>query len=862
MPVEPKLSRFKQNVLSKYQIYNSIFMTLPFDAITKTGVLLPLFHETCEKGFKRGDDPTTIVDTFFKKYQARRSNESQINLLFRFIQYIERQVVLFDAIEDAAFPIVNNMEGIGTLRNLKGSSISQNKLEELQEYLEEFKVRIVLTAHPTQFYPGSVLGIITDLSKAIKENNLNDINNLFGQLGKTLFFKREKPTPYNEAKSLIWYLENVFYQSFGDIYNYIQQNIYSDDKKHNEIIDIGFWPGGDRDGNPFVKPNTTWKVARKLKQSILKKYYEDLKSLRRKLTFRGVEERIIRLETILYKYSIDLDTDDTITARELIAELLSLRNLVVKEHQSLYESEINNLINRVHLFGFHFATLDIRQDSRIHHDVFTTAIDHLISTGTSSFPKNYHDLSEAEQIDILSKANDSIADLDVFEDEMVRNTLKTISVIKDIQASNGEKGANRYIISNNQTALNMMQLFAMLKIVAFKEELPVDVVPLFETITDLENAPSVMEQLYTNPAYMAHVKARGMKQTIMLGFSDGTKDGGYLMANWGIYKAKELLTEMSRKYDITAIFFDGRGGPPARGGGKTHQFYSSLGPTIEDKEVQLTIQGQTISSNFGTLDSSQYNLEQLISSGINNRIAGDKNKLSDEDRTVMNDLAVTSYQTYKDFKSHAMFIPYLERMSTLKYYAKTNIGSRPSKRGTSDKLIFSDLRAIPFVGSWSQLKQNVPGFYGVGTALKQYEDRGEFDKVEQLYNNSKFFKTLLENSMMSLTKSFFDLTKYMSQDEEFGDFWNIIYTEYQTTKRLLLKLTGYKELMENEPSGKASIEVRESIVLPLLTIQQYALKKIQELNKAEVIDEEQIKIFEKIVTRSLFGNINASRNSA
>ena len=349
----------------------------------------------------------------------------------------------------------------------------------------------------------------------------------------------------------------------------------------------------------------------------------------------------------------------------------------------------------------------------------------------------------------------------------------------------------------------------------------------------------------------------------MLGFSDGTKDGGYLMANWGIYKAKELLTEMSRRYDITAIFFDGRGGPPARGGGKTHQFYSSLGPTIEDKEVQLTIQGQTISSNFGTLDSSKYNLEQLISSGIKNRIDGEKNILSDKDRVVITNLAETSYETYKDFKNHPMFIPYLERMSTLKYYAKTNIGSRPSKRGTSDKLIFSDLRAIPFVGSWSQLKQNVPGFYGVGTALKQYEDRGEFDKVEQLYNNSKFFRTLLENSMMSLTKSFFDLTKYMSKDEEFGEFWNIIYTEYLTTKRLLLKLTGYEELMENEPSGKASIEVRESIVLPLLTIQQYALKKIQELEKAGVADDdEEKKIFEKIVTRSLFGNINASRNSA
>lgn len=862
MSVEPKLSRFKHNVLSKYQIYNSIFMTLPFDTITKTGVLLPLFHETCKKGFENGDDPTTIVDTFFKKYQARRSKPSQINLLFRFIQYIERQVVLFDAVEDAAFPIVNNMEGIGTLRNLKESAVSENRLEVLKDYLEEFKVRIVLTAHPTQFYPGSVLGIITDLTEAIKQNDLNKITNLFAQLGKTPFFKREKPTPYDEAVSLIWYLENVFYQSFGEIYNYIQQNIYDDSRKHNEIINIGFWPGGDRDGNPFVKPDTTLKVAERLKKSILKKYYADLKNLRRKLTFRGIEERIIHLESIMYNFSIDLNTPDQMSSKELIRELLDIRNTIVKEHQSLYVSDINNLINRVRLFGYYFATLDIRQDSRIHHSVFTTVIDYLIKKGNPSFPKNYHTLSEKEQIKILSHVSEADIEIDAFEDEMVRNTLKTIEAIQVIQKMNGEKGANRYIISNNQTALNVIQLFAMLKMVAFKEELTVDVVPLFETITDLENAPMVMEQLYTNPVYRAHLKARGNKQTIMLGFSDGTKDGGYLMANWGIYKAKELLTEMSRKYDISAIFFDGRGGPPARGGGKTHQFYASLGPNIEDKEVQLTIQGQTISSNFGTLHSSQYNLEQLISSGMFNRIGKDKLALSDEDRIVMNDLAESSYKAYKDFKSHPMFIPYLERMSTLKYYAKTNIGSRPSKRSNSDKLVFSDLRAIPFVGSWSQLKQNVPGFFGVGTALKAYEDRGEFDKVEALYKNSKFFKTLLENSMMSLTKSFFDLTKYMSQDEEFGAFWNIIYNEYLTTKSILLKLTGYKELMENEPSGRASINVRESIVLPLLTIQQYALKKIQELEKEEQLDEEQIKIFEKIVTRSLFGNINASRNSA
>jgi len=278
--------------------------------------------------------------------------------------------------------------------------------------------------------------------------------------------------------------------------------------------------------------------------------------------------------------------------------------------------------------------------------------------------------------------------------------------------------------------------------------------------------------------------------------------------------------------------------------------------------VQLTIQGQTISSNFGTLNSSQYNLEQLISSGIHNNLSDVDLSMVSDNREVMNNLADLSYQAYVDFKKHPKFISYLEHMSTLKYYAKTNIGSRPSKRGKAKGLVFEDLRAIPFVGSWSQLKQNVPGFFGVGTALKYYEDSNEFEKAQKLFKTSSFFKTLIENSMMSLSKSFFDLTKYMKDDPEYGEFWTIIYTEYKTTKRLILKLTGYTELMQEEPSGKASIKVRESIVLPLLTIQQFALKQIQELEKETNKDVDRIAIFEKLVTRSLFGNINASRNSA
>ena len=859
MSVQPKLTRFNQNVLSKYQIYDSIFTTLPFDTINRTGVLLPLFHATCKKGFENGDDPTTIVESFFEKYQARRPADSRIDLLFRFIQYIERQVVLFDAIEDAAFPIVNNMDGIGTLRSLKETAFSGKKMDELRRYLEEFKVRIVLTAHPTQFYPGSVLGIITDLSKAIRANNLTEIRNLLGQLGKTPFFKKKKPTPYDEAVSLIWYLENVFYKSFGQIYNYIQENIFDGSEINNDILNIGFWPGGDRDGNPFVTPEITLQVAKRLKDTLIKNYYRDARRLRRKLTFEGVEAKIVAIETELWK--IITNQESELTLEHFRSEIETIKELIINEHQSLYAKEVNSYLNKIHLFGFHFASLDIRQDSRKHAYFFNNMVDALLENKSKILPSNYHELTEKEQVKILSEIKGEL-DMSLIKDEETLKALNTMKAIQTIQQTNGEKAANRYIISNNQTTLNVMQLFAMLKLVAFHDKLTVDIGPLFETITDLENAPSVMEDLYTNPAYAAHLKSRGNKQTIMLGFSDGTKDGGYLMANWAIYKAKEKLTEVSRKYGIKVIFFDGRGGPPARGGGKTHNFYASLGPTIEDKEVQLTIQGQTISSNFGTLESSQYNLEQLISSGIKNRISDADLRMLPENRAVMNDLAERSYKAYSNFKAHPKFISYLEHMSTLKYYAKTNIGSRPSKRGKSDSLVFEDLRAIPFVGSWSQLKQNVPGFFGVGTALKHYEDSGEFEKVKTLFKTSDFFKTLIANSMMSLSKSFFDLTRYMSEDPSYGEFWNIIYTEYETTKRLILKLTGYTELMQEEPAGKASIAVRESIVLPLLTIQQFALKKIQELEEADIKDQEQFDVYEKMVTRSLFGNINASRNSA
>lgn len=851
-----KEERFQKHVLSKYQIYNSIFMTLPFDSITKTGVLLPLFEELCVSGYEQGKNPTEIIHEFYQQYRPEFDEKQQINLLFSFIQYIERQVVLFDAIEEATFSIINNTEGRGTLRSIKDEAHEKNKREALKDYLKRFKVRPVLTAHPTQFYPGSVLGIITDLAKSIEKNKLDEIELLLAQLGKTPFFKKSKPSPFDEAVSLIWYLEHVFYQAAHNIYRFAKTHIFDGEQLPNELINLGFWPGGDRDGNPFVTAEITLEVAARLRRSLMKNYYKDVRKMKRRITFDHAEPLVLALEE---KLAAELNPSFTVAGDrtpEFLKDLASLKEILETQHEGLFVTLVDELIEKMNLFGCYFASLDIRQDSRIH----TKAIMAIAQAYPEIIPMNYPHLDAQQKIDLLGGLHGKV-DVDKIKDEMGQQTLASIYAMKSIQEKNGAKACERYIISNNGSVVNVMEAFAMIRLCDW-ETPNCDVIPLFETIDDLKAADKVMEALYTNSEYQKHLQRRGNRQSIMLGFSDGTKDGGYLMANWAIYRAKERLTEVSRAHGITALFFDGRGGPPARGGGKTHQFYASLGNTIEHEEVQLTIQGQTISSNFGTIASCQYNLEQLISSGIANEIfSPDQANIAPEQRLILAQLADLSYSAYQDFKNHPKFLPYLEKISTLKYYAKTNIGSRPAKRGSSDQLNFSDLRAIPFVGSWSQLKQNVPGFYGVGIALEALKAQGKMTELQELYKTSAFFRTLLENSMMSLSKSYFPLTQYLKDDPEFGGFWQLIYQEYLRSKDLVLEVSGLDQLMEDSRAMRASIGVRERIVLPLLTIQQYALRSIQEIHKGEKNDRD-LAIYEKMVTRSLFGNINASRNSA
>lgn len=854
------INNFKRNVTDKYTIYNSLFAALPFSGIANVGAFLPILLQACIDGYAEGKSPMQIIDHFFEQHTNAEVQAGKVDRLFKVVQYIERQIVLFDAIEDAAFTTVNNIDGPGSLKSLVNEAAFAGKTLALKNKLRKFKVRVVLTAHPTQFYPGSVLGIIHDTNEAISRNDFHTINLYIQQLGITPFFNKKQPTPYDEALNLMWYLENILYHSIGNIYNYVEREIFDNNfDGDNPFIELGFWPGGDRDGNPFVNAETTVKVAEALRSAAIVCYYRDVRKLARRLTFTGVDTMIHSLEQQLYENVFRPKESKPVTKDELLQQLTEMRKLVVSKHHSLFLQRIDSLIHKVKIFGTHFAALDIRQDSRIHTQVLTDINTTLQSRGEKGIlPPRYAAFSQEEKIKVLSSFNMQLDPMQ-FPAGITRDTLQSIYAIKSIQQINGEAGCQRYIISNCQTTVNVMEVFGLFRLCGWKAEtLTVDIVPLFETIDDLSEAETIMEFLYALPVYKQHLQQRQQQQTIMLGFSDGTKDGGYLQANWSIYTAKENLTAISRKYDIKAKFFDGRGGPPSRGGGKTNKFYASLGNNIENEEIQLTIQGQTITSNFGTIQSSQYNLEQLLSAGLSNELFADtRMQLSQHDRHLLDELGKISYEAYQSFKKHPLFLSYLQQFSPLNYYSKSNIASRPAKRG-SGELRFEDLRAVPFVGSWSQLKQNVPGYFGVGTALQHMKDNGSWDDIKAMFRNVLFFRTLIDNSMMSMLKSSFALTQYIKDDPKYGAIWELIKKEFDLTATLVLELSDSTELLQDDKTGRASIQMRDKIVLPLLTIQQYSLHQLHEAETDPAMKE----VYEKLITRSMFGIINAARNSA
>ncbi len=840
------------NLQAIYQKQAKRFLGLPFEDLPQVGSLLIGFSEYCVQALKEEKSPDDIVRQFFNEVADVHEEKEQVELLFWFLQFIERQVVLFDAIEDAIFEKTHDRSAPGSLEEWLKREDDLSKTS-----LEDYRIRLVLTAHPTQFYPSQIIGILQDLTVAIGNKDEESVGELLLQMAKTSFSNAHKPTPLDEAVFLAQYLDQIFYPTISSF----QQTLNTKLGDLPTAVELGFWPGGDRDGNPYVTAQITETVVNMLHQRVLNKYLTELEQLKHRLTFKHILERLdniaARLQATLQKalQQPNIVTLPYSTPLEFKNDLIALKNIIDEQHGGLYSDKVEHLISAVTCFGFHYASLDIRQDSLVHSQLIHEIFQKL------NISNNYINKTEDERLLILQECFNKQAPISLpsfLEGSIQNETITLFRSIKNLQNIVGEDGLNRYIISHTQSAHHVLEVMLLLYWCGFeKNAIPMNIVPLFESIEDLKKAPTIMKCLYQDQNYSEHLKSRKKVQTIMLGYSDGTKDGGYLTANWAIYQAKARLKKLSDEYSVGCVFFDGRGGPPSRGGGNTHKFYRALASTIPQRELQLTLQGQTISTNFGTIAAARYNIAQLYTAGLANFNRSIQPMLL-EDQALLESLSKLSSDSYQTLIHHPKFIPYLENITPLNYFGELNIASRPPRRDKQGPLNLDNLRAITFVSSWSEMKQNVPGYFGFGTAVQKLIEQGKQTKLQTLYKQNLYFHTLVENTMQSLLKNYFPLTHYLAGDREYGDFWKLLSDEAALTESVLLKITGQPFLLAENSAVRSSIQLRESIVLPLQVIQQAILIKLRQPG----LTEEKYDLYKKIILKSLPTNLNASRNSA
>ena len=875
---------FDEHIATRYRLYSGLFLGLPYHLLQRVGRLLPVFTEHCRKRLQQKESPSAIVDRFFFE-NPLLTDVSRDEALFLFLQLVEREVVLFDALEDDSFTQTHDLAAPGSVSHLVEAVFRDDRRADLAQLLDQTATRIVLTAHPTQFYPDTVQGIIQDLHAALNRNDPAQVERLLLQLGKTRFSNRTRPTPVDEARSLLRPLEEVFYDVLPKIASRVllaghgraQLPVHLPPRPN---LQIGFWPGGDRDGNPYVTAEVTREVARLLKERVLACYHATAVELCRRLTFEGVHQKIQGIVERLRgtwlratdRTRVSAGDPPFATAEELQRELLALRQLIMRDHQSLFLDELDDFVVKVHLFGFHFASIDIRQSS----DIFFSSLREIVErmgeiAGLSASDRLTLQRAESAQhvpFELLKRflgcAPVAPPETDAALSPLARDTLEVLRLVSEVQKENGELGLHRVIISHTRGPEDPLVVLVLARFAGLApRDGRLDIVPLFESIQDLEHSEKILGRLLASPAYREVLDRRQQRQVVMLGFSDGTKDGGYLAANWSIRQAKRRLTELGRSQGVRVLFFDGRGGPPARGGGNTHRFYRSRDGGIEQWETQLTIQGQTISSNFGNPDMARYHVEQLFTANIENLLSPSLGEdPAPEFRPLMNELSTLSFQAYRELRDDPNLLAFLGEGSPLPLFDYLTIASRPVSRRATETIEMDNLRAIPLVATWSVLKIQISGFYGLGAALDQVIDSGREGELHRLYRDSRFFRALLDNAAMSLLKSRFDVTAHMEQDPRFGPLWRQIRDEALRVERCILRISNQPWLLSNDPLVRTSIRFREEIILPLLVIVHDAFACYNAHRRAGSLDSKEAIQARIMALKGIAAVINATRNAA
>lgn len=548
------------------------------------------------------------------------------------------------------------------------------------------------------------------------------------------------------------------------------------------------------------------------------------------------------------------------SAQEFKEDLEKIKDsLLENKSEYLISGEFAELLEAIDVFGFYLASIDMRQDSSVHE---ACVAELLKSAGIND---HYSDLSEDKKCQILLK--ELLEDPRILsathadKSELLEKELAIFQTARELKDRLGEEVIRQNIISHATSVSDMLELAVMLKEVGLIdiEKARVQIVPLFETIEDLDHSEETMRSYLSLPIAKRWIASKNNYQEIMLGYSDSNKDGGYLSSCWTLFKAQQQLTAIGDEFGVKITFFHGRGGTVGRGGGPTYEAITSQPLKSINDRIRLTEQGEVIGNKYGNKDAAYYNLEMLVSATINRMIAEQKSPFSMFDRfgEVMDKVVNRSYDIYRDLVfGNEHFYDYFFESSPIKAISSFNIGSRPAARKTITEI--GGLRAIPWVFSWSQSRVMFPGWYGVGSSFKEFidEDPENIETLRYMYKNWPFFQSLLSNVDMVLSKANMDIAfeyAQLCEEEEVRNIYQIILHEWQLTKDIILMIEEQDELLAENPYLKESLDYR----MPYFNVLNYIQLELIRRQRTGQLPADQ----DKLIHITINGVATGLRNS-
>ena len=796
-------------------------------------------------------------------------------------EQVERTHDVLDAYVSSGSPLAKVVT-----EALSPESLPIYTLDDVAQIASNMSVRPVFTAHPTEAARRSVLIKLRKIADTLMDQRVSDatqtarLAELIDLLWQTDELRLEKPQVLDEARNALYYMNDLTRGPLGEVlhdlanaFDQLGVTLPADSRP----ISFGSWIGGDRDGNPFVPPEVTAEVVTFLRENALTDLLPHIDSLIEDLS---ISERIagtspelwesvnqdlevlpefdrrylrlnaeepIRIKLTIIRLRLHLTHDrlvnrsprvvgrDYASTQEILNDLfLVRRDLLAHRGQLIAHGELEQAIRVVASVGLPLATLDIRE----HSEKFQGAISQLIARLNRSSPKEYLDLCSSARFDLLAAELQSqrpLAPTPPPLDETGMTTFNTLVVARDIVIEFGNRALESIIISMTKGADDVLAAVVLGReaglINTDNGESLVGFVPLLETVAELHAAGEIVDALLSDPTYRKIVASRGDRQEVMLGYSDSNKDAGITTSQWEIHLAQRHLRDIAAKHNVSLRLFHGRGGTVGRGGGPTYDAIMSQPWGVLSGQIKITEQGEVISDKYLLPVLARDNLEQMAAAVLDasllhrtpRRTSAELNRWDE----VMRISSASAQEKYRSLIIDSELPRYFALSTPVEEFGAMHFGSRPSRRPDTAAGI-DGLRAIPWVFGWTQSRQVVPGWFGVGTGLQAACDVGLSGELVQMYQNWDFFRNFISNVEMTLAKTDLNVaSQYVERlvPQELHYIFDLIRVEYTLSVQRVLDITGESGLLASNPSLQRTLATRDAYLLPLHNLQVSLLER-------------------------------------